>query len=34
MLKPQIDLTEDDKFWRGDIGINFTTVQWDQWVNK
>eukprot|EP01091_Cochliopodium_minus_P018588 TRINITY_DN7578_c0_g1_i1.p1 TRINITY_DN7578_c0_g1~~TRINITY_DN7578_c0_g1_i1.p1 ORF type:complete len:389 (-),score=61.98 TRINITY_DN7578_c0_g1_i1:44-1087(-) len=34
MIKPQIDLTEDDKFWRGDIGINFTSTQWDQWFNS
>ena len=34
MLKPQIDLTEDPKFWRGQIGVNFTSSEWDEWFGS
>ncbi len=32
MLKPQIDLIQDDAHWRGQIGQNFATeAEWQQW---
>eukprot|EP01113_Clastostelium_recurvatum_P036853 TRINITY_DN5319_c0_g1_i1.p1 TRINITY_DN5319_c0_g1~~TRINITY_DN5319_c0_g1_i1.p1 ORF type:complete len:371 (+),score=67.03 TRINITY_DN5319_c0_g1_i1:27-1139(+) len=31
MFKLQIDLTEDDAFWRGQIGEGFTDTQWQAW---
>jgi len=34
MLKPHIDLTEDDKYWRGDIGKGFNDSQWDLWFES
>eukprot|EP01102_Stenamoeba_stenopodia_P000534 TRINITY_DN10528_c0_g1_i1.p1 TRINITY_DN10528_c0_g1~~TRINITY_DN10528_c0_g1_i1.p1 ORF type:complete len:352 (-),score=65.56 TRINITY_DN10528_c0_g1_i1:120-1175(-) len=34
MLKPQIDLTEDPEYWRGDIGEGFTEADWDMWFDS
>ena len=34
MLKPHIDLIHDDAHWRGDIGYNFTAIQWNQWFEE
>jgi hypothetical protein len=32
MLKPHLDLSSDNKHWRGDIGKEFTTEQeWESW---
>ena len=28
LLKPQLDLVDDDEHWRGDIGANFTDKSW------
>eukprot|EP00753_Platysulcus_tardus_P010652 PLAT2934.1.p1 GENE.PLAT2934.1~~PLAT2934.1.p1 ORF type:complete len:404 (-),score=93.94 PLAT2934.1:80-1234(-) len=34
MLKPHIDLTEDPKFWRGQIGAGFTPDDWPLWFSN
>eukprot|EP01027_Heterolobosea_sp_BB2_P015665 GEZU01022415.1.p1 GENE.GEZU01022415.1~~GEZU01022415.1.p1 ORF type:complete len:309 (+),score=64.90 GEZU01022415.1:135-929(+) len=34
MLKPQVDLTEDPEYWRGQIGEGFNEDQWDQWFRS
>ena len=31
MLKPHVDLWNDPNHWRGEIGPNFTTAQWNTW---
>ena len=31
MLKPHVDLWNDPNHWRGEIGPNFTTAQWNSW---
>lgn len=31
MLKPHVDLWNDPDHWRGEIGPNFTTAQWNAW---
>ncbi len=36
MLKPHVDLMHDmlpcGRFWRGEIGTNFTAAQWQEWM--
>eukprot|EP01112_Ceratiomyxa_fruticulosa_P015433 TRINITY_DN4538_c0_g1_i2.p1 TRINITY_DN4538_c0_g1~~TRINITY_DN4538_c0_g1_i2.p1 ORF type:complete len:393 (-),score=64.31 TRINITY_DN4538_c0_g1_i2:40-1218(-) len=34
MLKPQVDLTEDPSYWRGQIGEGFNATQWDDWFES
>lgn len=31
MLKPHIDLAEDQQHWRGEIGQHYTLAQWQKW---
>jgi len=34
LLKPHIDLIDDDSYWRGDIGIGFTDSDWNEWFDS
>eukprot|EP01084_Bolivina_argentea_P035512 65865_1 len=34
LLKPHIDLINDSKNWRGNIGIGMTQNQWNNWFNS
>ena len=34
LLKPHVDLSADPKHWRGQIGTNFTSAQWEEWFTS
>eukprot|EP01122_Echinamoeba_exundans_P011688 TRINITY_DN4733_c0_g1_i1.p1 TRINITY_DN4733_c0_g1~~TRINITY_DN4733_c0_g1_i1.p1 ORF type:complete len:384 (+),score=37.28 TRINITY_DN4733_c0_g1_i1:19-1170(+) len=34
MLKPQVDLIDDPKHWRGDIGHGFNATLWKSWFSS
>ncbi|KAL0484911.1 beta-galactosidase [Acrasis kona] len=34
MLKPHIDIIDDPKYWRGDIGEDFSEQNWSEWFDS
>lgn len=34
MLKPHVDLLNDPNHWRGQIGLNFSEADWQQWFDS